>query len=197
MIKELYFKRNKKTDGTSKKEKILMLIWRFIDFWMFQPSLTIFSTYRVFLLKLFGAKIGKGCYIGPKVKIYKPWKIIIGNYTSIDDHVTLLSSNKIIIGDYVSIAKFALIIGGGHDIRSRYFENNALPIYIGNGAFIGAASFVGRGVTIGQFSVLGARSLTFKDIPENSIAIGSPAKVKSERIPKEEYQKYRYNYLKE
>lgn len=177
----------------TRAEKIKFLLWRFVDFWLFQPTLTIFSSWRIFLLRLFGAKIGKGCYISPKAKIFIPWNVEIGNFTSIDDYAFLRSTGKIIIGDYVSIAMYVHIVPGGHDIRSRGFENNATFVKINNGVFLGADSFVGSGVTIGQFAVLGSRAAAYKDLPENSVAIGMPAKVVGERIPKEEYEKYRYS----
>lgn len=169
-------------------------MWRFVDFWLFKPSLTIFTPWRVFLLRLFGAKIGRGCYVSPKASIFVPWKLQMGNYSSIDDYAILARDvGRIIIGDYVSISMGVHIVPGGHDIRSRGFENNATFVKIENGAFLGADSFVGRGVTIGQFSVLGSRAAAYKDIPENSVAVGIPAKVIGERIPHDEYIKYRYS----
>ena len=178
----------------SKKEKIKLLIWRCVDAVFYQTSLTIFSPWRVFLLRLFGAKIGKGCYVAPKSRVYLPWKLEMGNYSSIDDFAYLGTTGKIIIGDFVSIGMYAHIVPGGHDIRSRGFESNATFVKIENGVFLGADSFIGRGVTIGQFSVLGSRAAAYKDIPENSVAVGMPAKVIGERIPQEEYTKYKYSY---
>lgn len=190
--KELWFISGIGNPNT-RKTKVKILLWRFVDFWFFQPSFPFMSVWRVFLLRLFGAKIGVGNYISPKVKALCPWNIEIGNYSSLDDYVYLHSTSKIIIGDYVSIAMYAHIVPGGHNVRSRGFEYNGTIVKIGHGCFIGADAFIGRGVTIGQFSVLGARSVTYKDIPENSIAIGYPAHVISERIPNEEYIKYRYH----
>lgn len=177
----------------TKGEKVKLLIWRCVDALFYQTTLTVFSRWRVFLLRLFGAKIGKGCYISPKSRVYLPWNLEIGNYSSIDDYVCLRSVGKIVIGDFVSIGMGAHIIPGGHDIRSRGFEGDATFCKIGNGVFLGADSFVGRGVTIGQFSVLGSRAAAYKDIPENSVAVGIPAKVIGERIPNDEYVKYRYS----
>lgn len=194
MQKELYFQPAK---GESKKNKIKIRLWRIVDALFYQTSLVDFTRWRVFLLRLFGAKIGRGVYLSPKSKILIPWNVEIGNYSSLDDYAFLRSTGKIIIGDYVSIAMYAHIVPGGHNIRSRQFENNATFVKIGNGCFIGADSFVGRSVTIGQFSVVGARSVVLKDVPENSVAIGYPAKVQGERIPREEYEKYRYGYVKQ
>ena len=96
------------------------------------------------------------------------------------------------IDDYVSISVFVHIVTD--DVRSRNFAYISDAVHIGNGAFIGADSYIGKGVSIGQMAVIGARSFVLKDIPENSIAFGSPCVVKSERLPREVYEKYRYDY---
>lgn len=194
MEKELWFKRDFKTQNVTKGYKIKLLIWRCVDTLLFKTSLNSFSEWRVFLLRCFGAKIGKGCYISPKCTIFIPWNIKIGNFVSIDDYAYIKPRTKIYIGDYVSIANFVHIIPGGHNVRARNFASDLAPIYIGHGAFIGADSYIGKGVHIGQMAVIGARSTVLKDIPENVIAFGSPCQIKGERIPAEEYKQYRYHY---
>lgn len=124
-----------------------------------------------------------------------PWNFTIGNFSSIDDYAFIKDTERVIVGDYVSISNFVHIITGGHDVRIRNFASKRKPIFIGNGAFIGADTYIGSGVNIGQMAVIGARSTVLKDVPENVIAYGSPCIVKSERIPKEIYLKYRYNYV--
>lgn len=191
--KELWFIQGLGNNFT-KKEKIKLIVWRLVDFFLFKPSLVVFSRWRIFLLRLFGARIGHSCFISPKATIFVPWKVQIGNCSSLDDYVICSRSiGKIIIGDYVSISAGVHLVPGGHDIRSRGFENNATFLKIEDGVFLGADSFVGRGVTIGKFSVLGSRAAAYKDIPENSVAVGMPAKVIRERIPYEEFVKYRYS----
>lgn len=191
-LKELYFKRN--TETTDNANKLKLHLWKFVDQYLFKTSLNCLSFYRVWLLRMFGAKIGKGCYISPRATITRPWDFEMGNISAIDDCCFIIPPVK--IGDYVSIGNNTHLCAGGHDVHSRGFERTPKLITIEDGCFLGADSFVGLGVTIGQFSVLGAHSTTFKDIPENSIALGSPAKVHSERIPQEEYKKYRFNYIK-
>lgn len=190
--KELWYKPNPLSTGLTRGQKIKLILWRIVDKCFYKTSIAPLSAWRIFLLRLFGAKIGKGCYFGPTSTVYMPWNLEVGNHSSIDDLCYLRSTGKIIIGDYVSLGMGVHIVPGGHHIRSRGFENNATFVKIESGCFLGADSFVGRGVTIGQFSVLGARAVAYKDIPENSVAIGFPAKVHSERIPQEEYIKYRY-----
>ena len=193
--KELWHQPNYTTSNTSLKYKIKLQLWRIVDPLLFKTSLHPFNGWRCFLLRLFGAKIGKGCYISPKSDIFLPWNLEIGNFVSIDDHAYIKPRTKITIGDYVSIATFVHIIPGGHNVRSRHFDSDLAPVVIEHSAFIGADTFISKGVTIGQFSVIGARSTVMKSIPENSIAFGNPCKVQCERIPQEEYEKYRYHYI--
>ncbi|MDR0940074.1 MAG: hypothetical protein LBN29_12150 [Mediterranea sp.] len=195
--KELWFALDRESSNMGMKEKLKLQLWRCVDGLFFKTSLKMFSGWRVFLLRLFGAQIGKGCYIAPKATIYIPWNIKIGNYTSIDDYVYIKPRTSITIGDYVSISTFVHIIPGGHDLRTRNLKSSLSPILIKDGVFIGADSYIGGGVTIGQMAVIGARSLVMKDIPENTIAFGFPCIVRSERLPQEEYNKYRYNYRDE
>lgn len=196
MDKELWYQRDAKTQDINNAQKIRLQLWRCVDTLFFKTSLNIFSFWRIFLLRLFGAKIGKRCYISPKATILMPWNFELGNISSIDDYVYIKSTAKIKIGDYVSVSNFVHMIPGGHDVHSRNFQNNRLPISIENGVFIGADSYIARNVTIGQMSVIGAKSVVLKSIPENSIAYGFPCQVKSERIPQAEYEKYRYHYIK-
>ena len=51
------------------------------------------------------------------------------------------------------------------------------PVHIGKNVWIGSGSIVLGGVTIGDNAVIGAGSVVTKDIPENMIAVGSPARV--------------------
>lgn len=190
MEKELWFKRNSQT--TDSANKLKLHLWKFIDQYVFKQSPNCLSKFRVFLLRRFGARIGIGCYISPRVTITRPWDFELGNVSSIDADCVIIPPVR--IGDYVSIGNGCMLCAGGHDVRSRGFERTPKTIIVGDGCFLGAGSFVGGGVSIGTFSVLGARSVAYKDIPENCIAIGSPANVFSERIPQEEYEKYRYHY---
>lgn len=195
MEKELWFLRNENTNaGTTKSYKIKLLIWRCVDMIFFKTSPTVFNFWRIFLLRIFGAKIGRGSYISPRATILIPWNFEMGNFSSIDDYAFIKPRVKITIGDYVSIANFVHLIPAGHDVRSRGFESDMQPITIGSGAFIGADTFVYRGVNIGQMAVIGARSVVLKNMPENMICYGHPCMPMSERLDKEIFRKYRYNY---
>lgn len=81
------------------------------------------------------------------------------------------------IGDNVTLAPRVHILC--HDASTKQFLNytKISRVTIGNNVFIGAATVVLPGVTIGNNVVIGANCTVTKDIPDNSVAIGSPAKV--------------------
>lgn len=189
--KELFYKRNSETNDSTNNLKYH--IWKFVDAYLFKTSLNCMSRWRVFLLRLFGAKIGKGCYIASKATITKPWNFEMGNISAIDEYCYIIPPIK--IGDYVSIGNNCHLIAGGHDIWSRGFETRHKTISIGNCAFIGAGTYIGIGCNIGQMSVIGAHSYIVKDVQENTVVTMYPMKqIACKRLKEEEYGKYRYHF---
>ena len=113
----------------------------------------------------------RGATIGSGVKIYDPSK------THIDDTRCYL----ITIGDNVHISTGATILT--HDFSWSVIKahngaivGNALPVKIGNNSFIGWNAIILGGVTVGSNCVVGAQSVVTKDIPDNEIWAGNPAK---------------------
>ena len=106
-----------------------------------------------------GLKIGKNFYRGPGV-------IIDATHCY---HIT--------IGDNVALGPRVRILA--HDASTRMFigKTRAANVAIGNYVFVGAGSIILPGVHIGNSVIIGAGSVVTKDIPDNSVAVGNPAKV--------------------
>lgn len=85
--------------------------------------------------------------------------------------------NHITIGDNVTLAPRVHILA--HDASTYLFfgKTRAADVKIGNEVFVGASSIILPGVTIGNRVVIGAGSIVTKDIPDNSVAVGNPARV--------------------
>ena len=62
------------------KNIITVQLWDFVKFFLFKPSPKALYGWRRFLLRIFGAKIGRGVIIRPSVEITYPWKLSIGDY---------------------------------------------------------------------------------------------------------------------
>lgn len=164
----------------------------FVQFWwivqalLFSPSPQVLYGWRRGLLRLFGARIGKGVIIRPSVKVTYPWKLSIGDWSWIGDHVTLYTLAEITIGESAVVSQHSYLCTGSHDYNRPTFDIYALPINIQSEAWLATNVFVGPGVTVGRRAVVGSCSVTFKDVPEDMICIGNPLKVLRRRTPQEE-----------
>lgn len=86
------------------------------------------------------------------------------------------------IGDDVILAQFVSLIASGHGVkRGSIIRLQGVPdkrgIKIGNDVWLGASSVVLPGVTIGNGAVIGAGAIVTKDVPENAIVVGNPARI--------------------
>lgn len=195
MDKELWFIRDGKNTPGSFVDKLKECIWRIVETFLFRLSLKFMSKWRVILLRIFGAKIGKGCYISNRAIFVRPWNLVMGNYCSIDDYAFIKCDIKVMMGDFVSIANYVKIIPSGHDIRKRNFEIlPSSPLIIHNGVFVGADSMIGGSNTeIGEMAVIGARQYIDSSIPENKVVYDIPEPIIVNRLRKSEFEKYRFN----
>lgn len=161
-------------DEISWKDRYLRISWSFVRFCfcLFPPKF-IFKLYRWVLL-LFGAHVGRGSKIYPSAAIHSPWKLSVGNFTCIGPNSTVYNISQITIGDNVTISQGAFLCTGSHDITLISKPQISKPITIENHAWICADAFVGPGVTIGEGSVLSARSVAFKTIPSWQVYTGNP-----------------------
>lgn len=171
----------------------IVLLW-----WMIQGSLFRFSlhpmySWRNFLLRLFGARIGKGVQIRASVKFTYPWKVSIGDYSWVGDQVEFYSLDQIVVGEHCVISQHSYLCTGSHRVNDPQFSLLTNPIHIRDGAWIASDVFVYPGITIGEMAVAAARSTVTHDIPPNEIHGGSPAVFLKYRFKTEE----EIQYLKE
>ncbi len=164
------------------KNPFIVQIWWLVQSILFKTSPQFMYGWRRFLLRLFGAKIGKKVIIRPNVTITYPWKITIGDYSWVGDNVTLYSLGEIEIGQNVVISQKSYLCTGSHDYTKLDFPIYQNKITIHNECWIATDVYIAPGINIGKGTVVGARSSVFKDLPKNKICIGSPAKIIRDRI---------------
>jgi putative colanic acid biosynthesis acetyltransferase WcaF len=167
------------------RNSAVVLLWWFIQGTLFRFSIHNMYGWRRFLLKLFGAKVGQSVQIRPTAKFTYPWKVEIGDFSWIGDHVELYSLDRIIIGKHCIISQNSYLCTGSHELQDPSFSLITKPIVIKDGAWVASDVFVYPGVTIHEMAVAGARSTVIKSIPYNEIHAGSPAHFMKERFPKE------------
>lgn len=157
------------------RAKFVEISWYLIKIIFFLSAFPFPSSFKLILLKLYGAKVGKGLVIKPRVNIHFPWKLTIGDHVWIGEEVFILNFEPLNIGSNVCISQRAFLCGGNHDYRDPAMPYRNGPITLSDGSWIGASVFVGPNVTVGVDSVLSAGSVVTKNIPEDRIFRGNPA----------------------
>jgi putative colanic acid biosynthesis acetyltransferase WcaF len=162
--------------GFRGRSAVFVQLWWLVDALLFRPSPQILFGWRRWLLRLFGAEIGRGVLIRPSVRITYPWKVAIGDYAWVGDDAILYSLADIRIGAHTVVSQLSHLCTGSHAIESASFAITAAPITIGSQCWIASDVFVAPGITIGDGAVVGARSTVFHDLPPAMICTGTPAR---------------------
>lgn len=171
----------KMPDGFRGKNKFIVQIWAIVHTFIFSFSPQGLYGFRNFLLRLFGAKIGKNVLIRPSVKITYPWKLSVGDNTWIGEDCYIYNLAPITIGSNVSIAHRNFFNTGGHEYNKTTFDIFAKPIVIEDECWITSEVYISPGVTVGRGAVVGVRSMVLHSLPSGMICYGNPAKPIRER----------------
>ena len=155
--------------------KIKIYLWLIINALFFNHNLAVFNGFKCFLLKLFGAKIGKGVLIKPSVNIKYPWFLTIGDHCWIGENVWIDNLAQVVIGNNVCISQGAMLLTGNHDFTKSTFDLMVKAIVIEDGVWIGAKSVVCPGVYCESHSVLAVQSVATKRLSTYVIYQGNPA----------------------
>ena len=150
-------------------------IWLLIRLVLFQLCPVGLSALKCSILRLFGAKIGRGVVIKPRVNITFPWKLEVGDHVWLGEECWLLNLDTISLASNSCISQRAFLCTGSHDYKSREFDLIVKPIRVEEGSWVGACAWVGPGVRIGSNAILTAGSVAAKDLEPFGIYQGNPA----------------------
>lgn len=157
-------------------------LWWIVQGTLFVHSPQFMYGWRCFLLRLFGAHIGKRVLIRPSVRVTYPWRVSIGDNSWIGDYAELYSLGEIEVGENVVISQRSYICAASHDYKTPSFDIYSSKVIIKDQAWLATDVFVSPGVTIGRGVVVGARSSVFSDLPDGMICMGTPARPYKPRL---------------
>ena len=158
-------------------------LWYVVSLIFFQSGWNVSSGLKCFWLRTFGAQLGKGVVIKPKVTIKYPWHLSIGNYCWIGENVWIDNLDQVTLEDYVCLSQGVLLLCGNHNYKTPSFDLMIAPIHLKAGSWVGAKGIVAPGVTFNSHAVLSLGSVATNDLEAYSIYSGNPAvKIKTRKI---------------
>ena len=161
-----------------KSTVLLRWLWAFVQATIFRWSPRPLHGFRARLLRLFGAQIPEPSrvVVFPTARITYPAKLTLEPRSMVGPHVILYNLAAITLRRGANISQYCHLCAGTHDFNRWSMPMVTQPIVIGENAWLGADVFVGPGVTIGELSVVGARSVVVRDLPARKICVGHPCR---------------------
>lgn len=169
----------------STREIAARMLWSVFQSTLFRWSPRSFHGYRANLLRLFGADIpepGK-VVIFPTVSVVFPSNLSLAPRSMIGPGVKVYNLARITLQKGANISQNCHLCAGTHDYARWSMPLVTKAITIGENSWLGADVFVGPGVSIGELSVVGARSVVVKDVPPRTVCAGNPCRVLKARTP--------------
>ena len=164
--------------------RIRRALWGIVYALLYRPTPRPMHAWRVAILRLFGAKVGRSVHIYSSVRFWAPWNVELGDRSGVAPDVEIYSMAPIKIGAGTTVSQGTYLCAGTHDYTDPSFQLYAEPITVGENVWICAQAFIGPGVTIGDGTVVGARSVVTRDMPPNMVCAGNPCRPLKPRVMK-------------
>lgn len=131
------------------------------------------SVLRVWVLRLFGAKVGQRVTIRPRVRVKHPWRLVVGDHCWIGEGAHLHNQDWLVIGANSVISQDAFVTTGTHD-SYRTMDLITRPVQIGEGCWVTSRALVMAGTTVGDGTIITPNSVVKGTLEPWSIYSGNP-----------------------
>jgi putative colanic acid biosynthesis acetyltransferase WcaF len=162
---------------------LVRLLWLLCNGLFLQTWLPWPSALKRVLLRLFGARVGAGVVLKPRVNVKYPWHLEVGDHAWIGEGTWLDSLAAIRIGSNACLSQGCTIETGNHDWSKATFDLVVKPVVVEEGAWAAVGSLLLPGSRLASHAVLGAGSVLAGDTEPYGVYVGAPAqRVKTRRI---------------
>jgi putative colanic acid biosynthesis acetyltransferase WcaF len=158
------------------------LFWYFIGSPLVESYCLPMSTMKVWILRKFGASIGKQVRIKPGVKVKFPWRLTVGDFAWIGENTWIDNLAPVVIEKHVCLSQGVYLCTGNHNWNHPDFKLIPAPIYIQESSWIAAKSVIGPGVTVGKGAVLTLGAVTGRSLEPMIVYAGNPAQPIKKRL---------------
>lgn len=155
---------------------IVRMLWHFVGFPLVRSNYMPVSSVKGMVLRLFGARIGKGVYIKPGLKVKFPWYLSVGDHCWLGEDVWVDNLAEVTIGSHVCVSQGAYFCTGNHDWKTQNMKLFRRPLTIKDGSWIGAKAVLCPGVVVGPEAIVTVGSVVTRNIPGHEIWTGNPAR---------------------
>lgn len=152
---------------------------------LYRPSPRPFHAWRRMILRCFGATIGRGARPYPTAVIWAPWKLTMGDHSTMGDGVDCYSVARIELGRHATVSQRAYLCSASRDIDDPQNHLMTAPIVIAEYGWVASEAFVGPGVTVGEGGVVAARGVAVRHVKPWTVVGGNPAKFLRNRKPQD------------
>lgn len=151
--------------------------WAILARWTPPP----FHGWRRFVLRLFGAQVGRNVRLYGSTRIWYPPNLTLGDHALLGPRVNCYNQGHIAIGASTVISQGAHLCASTHDISDPGFRLVLRPIVIGERVWVAADAFIGPGCKVGEGAVIGARAALFQQAQPWGVYSGNPATLLKQR----------------
>ncbi|BAZ03613.1 putative colanic acid biosynthesis acetyltransferase [Calothrix sp. NIES-3974] len=166
---------------------IKQMLWFFLGSPLLATRWIPMSGFKVMVLRIFGAKIGRGVRIKPGLRVKFPWRLTVGDYAWLGEDAWIDNLAEVTIGAHACISQGVYLCTGNHDWNHPDFKLIVAPIHIQESCWIAAKSVIGPGVTVGRGAVLVLGGVAGKSLEPMTVYGGNPAQpIKQRKLAMEE-----------
>jgi putative colanic acid biosynthesis acetyltransferase WcaF len=156
-------------------------LWNASWLLLYRTSPRPLHSWRVLLLRAFGATLGRNCHFYPGSKVWAPWNLNCADQVTLADGAEVYNPAPMHLGSHAIISQGAYLCGATHDFNDPRFPFLAHRTHVGAYAWICARACVGPGVNVGEGAVLGLASVATRDLEPWGVYAGAPARRVKER----------------
>lgn len=150
-------------------------LWYLLSYALFQSYVLPFSAPKAAVLRLFGARVGKGLRIKPAVRIKYPWLLTVGDHVWIGESVWIDNLAQVHLGHHVCLSQGAMLLTGNHNYKKPGFDLEVAGITLENGVWIGAQAIVCPGLKAASHAVLATGAVATTALEAYTVYAGNPA----------------------
>lgn len=162
------------------------LAWSVVWTLLFRPSPRPFHSWRAFLLRGFGAKLGPNCHFYPRSRVWAPWNLDCADGVTLGDEAEIYNPSLVTMGSHAIVSQQAYICGATHDYNDPAFPLISFPMSLGAYSWVCARASVCPGVNVGEGAVLGLGSVATRDLEPWTVYAGVPAQRVKDRVGREQ-----------